>query len=371
MKKQLLFILMVALSFGFSTAFGQVAPRPVTCLTPDALHPVAGTPYTYQVNVPTPPGTNSYTWIVTQDQTFVTAGALVATPSTIGGPILAAASGWYQTASTNDNISLTWQSFAYNPANPIFVVIFVSNSGSGAQPCTSQNVKVYKIEPLNSFTLDIANRNASMVTLGSDYGATIDRCISDIVDAHYDATAPEGVLYDFGVNYMYYEVVAANWSDAWNLSVQLSGIDPLEHVTVEWTKDGTYATGLNVMTGSAVGTGATPTVYTTATNITPNSGTFVGAGGESIFIRVTLDHSLAGIASWQGLVDENIVLAVDGVTVPATGTGVGDVHYQAGPGTPPVCPWVDLFANDIAYQVLKARPDILPVTPTPFLPVKP
>lgn len=368
MKKQLLVIVLAIIALGFSTSsYAQLAPRPVTCLTADALHPVAGTPYNYEVNVPTPPGTKTYTWLVTQDQTFVTAGALVATPQVVGGPILAAASGWYNTSTLDANtISLTWQSFAYDPANPVFIVIFVKNTTA---TCVSQNVKVYKIEPQNSFTLDIANQNGSMVTQAG-YGSNIDRCISDIVSSTYDATAPEGILNDYGVDYLYYEVVAANWSDAWNLSVQLTNVDPLEHVTVEWTSDPTYATGLHVMTGSAVGTGATPTVYTTTDNVTPSSGTFVGAAGESIFIRVTLDHSDMTNPSWEGLTDEVIALAVDGVTVPVTGTGVGDIHTAAG-GSPSTCPWVDLFANDIATQTLKARPTINAVTPTPFLPVKP
>lgn len=358
-------VALVAISF--TSAFGQLAPRPVTCLTSDALHPVAGTPYNYTVNVPTPPGSKTYTWLVTQDQTFITAGALVATPQVTGGPILAAASGWYNVPTLDQpTISLTWQSFAYDPLAPVFVVIFVKNTTAG---CVSQNIKVYKIEPQNAFTLDIANKNATMVTQAG-YGSNIDRCISDIVSSTYSATAPEGILNDYGVDYLYYEVVAANWSDAWKLSVQLTNIDPTEHVTVEWTKDATFATGLNLMTGSAIGTGATPALYATTVNVTPNSGTFVGAAGESIYIRVKLDHSDLVTPSWEGLTDEVIALAVDAVTVPITGTGVGDIHTAAG-GSPSGCPWVDLFANDIATQTVKARPAINAVTPTPFLPTKP
>jgi len=114
-------------------------------------------------------------------------------------------------------------------------------------------------------------------------------------------------------------------------------------------------------------------LYTTTGTVTPASGTFVGSAGQSIFIRVTLKHSDGVNPSYMGLTDETVVLAVDGITVPTIGTGVGDVHYQAG-GTPSSCPWVDGFANDIASQTLKARPDVvsntgLPVLP--FLPVKP
>jgi hypothetical protein len=367
MKKQLVILLMVFFAIGLTSAFGQLAPRPITCLSSDALHPVAGTPYSYTVNVPTPPGDKTYTWLVTQDQTFVTSGNLVATPQVVGGSILAAASGWYNTPTLDAvTISLTWQSFAYNPANPVFVVIFVKNTTAS---CVSQNVKVYKIEPNNAFTLDIANQNAARVTQAG-YGTNIDRCISDIVSSTYDATSPEGIINDYGADTLYYEVVAANWSEAWNPSVQLTNIDPLEHVTVEWTKDATYAGGFNAMAGATNGTGGTPTVYTSATNVTPTSGTFVGATGESIYIRVILDHSNLTDVSWEGLTDQVIALAVDGVTVPTTGTGVGDVHTEAG-GSPSTCPWVDLFANDIATQTLKSRPDIQAVTPTPFLPTKP
>ncbi len=367
MKKQLLLLIMALIAIGFSTAYGQLAPRPITCLSSDALHPVPGTAYDYAVTVPSPPGTKEYTWLVTQDQTFVTNGALVATPQTIGGPILAAADAWYNSASANANIHLTWQSFAYNASNPVFVVIFVKNTGAA---CVTQNVKVYKIEPVNSFTLDIANQNALKVTQ-SGYGTNIDRCISDIVSSTYDATAPEGMLNDFGVDYLYYEVVAANWSEAWKLSVQITGIDPLEHVTVEWTQDQTYAGVFHAMTGSPVGTGGTPTLYTSASNVTPTGGlTFVGAAGQSIYIRVTLDHSDMINPSWQGLSDEVIALAVDGVTVPSVGTGVGDVHTIAG-GSPSKCPWVDLFANDIANQTLKARPVINGTTGTGLMNIKP
>jgi len=375
MKKQLLIVLMALFTIGLSSAFGQLAPRLITCLSSDALHPVAGTPYNYTVIVPSPPGTKTYTWLVTQDSTFVTAGNLVANPQTIGGPILAAASTWYNTGTLDAaTISLTWQSFAYNPANPVFVVIFVRNI-NGA--CETQNVKVYKIEPSNAFTLDIANHNA-LKALVTGYGTNIDRCISKIVSSAYSAAAPEGVLTDFGADSLYYEVVAANWSTAWNLSVQIkgtltTGIDPLEHVTVAWTYDPTYAAGYNAMVGSAIGTGLTATLYTSAANVTPQLPLigFVGATGQSIYIRVILDHSIGGVTpSWQGLVDEDIALAIDGVTVPTTGTGIGDVHTLAG-GSPSTCPWVDLFANDIATQTLNARPAINAVTTTPFLPTKP
>ena len=372
MKKQLFLMLIAIFAISISSTYAQLTPRAVTCLTADALHPIAGSPYTYQVNVPTPPGTKEYLWFVTQDPNFIAAGTLTANRETVPASSLLAATGTgYNDPTTGTaSLSLTWKSFSYNPAQPVFVVIQVKNTSSGTDACLSQNMKVYKIQPLNAFTLDIANQNSAQVTQ-SGYGSNITRCIADIVSSTYvpestPGAGDDGILYDFGQDIMYYEVVAANWSEAWRPSVMLSGVDPLEHVKVEWSNDAAWTTPIT-MTDAGGG------LYTTTGTVTPASGTFVGSAGQSIFIRVTLKHSDGVNPSYMGLTDETVVLAVDGITVPTVGTGVGDVHYQAG-GTPSSCPWIDGFANDIASQTLKARPDVvsntgLPVLP--FLPVKP
>ncbi|NVO18394.1 MAG: hypothetical protein HXX13_01765 [Bacteroidetes bacterium] len=372
MKKQLFLLLVAILAISISSTYAQLTPRPVTCLSADALHPIPGNPYTYEVNVPTPPGTKEYLWFVTQDPNFIAAGTLTTNRETVPSSTVVAATGTgYNDPTTGTSqLSLTWKSFAYNPANPVFVVIQVKNTSSAGDACVSQNMKVYKIQPLNAFTLDIANQDASQVTQAG-YGTNIPRCIHDIVTSTYvPESAPgagdDGVLMDFGQDILYYEVVAANWSEAWRPSIQLTGVDPLEHVTVEFSNNAAWTTPVT-MTDAGGG------LYTTTATVTPASGTFVGSAGQSIFIRVTLDHSDGVNPSYMGLTDEAITLAVDGMTVPSTGTGVGDVHTVAG-GTPSTCPWVDGFANDVAVQTLKARPDIISNTGMPvlpFLPVRP
>lgn len=372
MKKQLLILIVAVFALGFSSAYAQLAPRPVTCLTPDALHPIAGTPFTYEVNVPTPAGTKEYTWFVTQDQHFINAGVLTANREVVPTSNLVAATGvGYNNAATGTNsISITWKSFFYDPTQPVFVVIQVKNTASSPDACVTQNMKVYKIIPQNAFTLDIANLQTGATpntagTLVAGYGANLDKCIHDIVDAQYDATAPEGVIYDFGVDYLFYEVVAANFSTSWKPSFTLSGVDAEETVTVEWATDKAFTTP-HAMT-LAAGVWSSADVYT----VVDPSGT-VGATGESIYVRVTLDHSTT--VNYEGLADEVVILAVDGITnlsAPAA-QQLGDVHTDAGPG--PVCPWVDLFANDIATQTLKPRPTINAgaTMPAPgLLPVKP
>lgn len=354
------------LAIGISSAFGQLVPRTVTCLPADALHPIAGTPYTYSVNVPTPPGTKSYLWRVTQDQTFITNKILVATPEIPGtSSYLAAADAHYNVATlapTGPSIALTWNSFVYDPANPVFVIINVVNDDG---TCSPNNMKVYKIEPINAFTLDIGNLDKNKV-LQAGYGTNIDRCISDIQDAVFDPTAPEGVLYDFGADTLYYEITAANWSDSWlpSFTVTLPGGSENTVTEVVWSNTASFA----VTNATTLAAG----VYTSATNVVPGTGNTVGATGQSIFLRVVIDHT-NGVNNSEGLVAEQIAVAVDGITLLSATPPVGDIHHDNGV-TPPCVTVVDGFTNDIALQTILPRPDVQDNTApagNDFLPVKP
>lgn len=369
MKKQhFLIVLLSILVVGLApTTYGQtLVPRAITCLSADALHPIAGTPYNYTVNVPTPPGTKSYQWMVTQDETFITNKILVATPELNDGTstvLAGSGAGYNDPATGTSTISLTWKSFTYDPANPVFVIINVVNDDGS---CSPNNMKVFKIMPMNAFTLDIANMDSTFA-VQAGYGASFSRCMSPIISASYDATAPEGVLYDFGKDAFYYIVTAANWSGEWQPRVTLSGIDAEETIeSVEWSATTTFAT-THAFTLNAG-------IWESTDRVQPSSGGTVGAAGELIFIRVILDHTNLTL-NYEGLTNETVVLAVDGInyaTIGATTGGLGDVHYDNGANTPPCPPLVvDLFANDIATQVLKPRPDVQATTPTPFLPVKP
>lgn len=377
MKKQLVILIVAIFAISFSTAYGQLAPRSITCLSADALHPIAGAPYTYEIIVPSIAGTKEYTWFVTQDQHFINAGVLTATRENIATSALMAAvgSGYNDPSTSSNTLSITWKSFAFNPAAPIFVVIQVKND-AGAGACITQNMKVYKIEPQNAFTLDIANLNAGGTpdvagTLEGGYGLNLDKCIHDIVDAQYSAAAPEGVIYDYGTDYMYFEVVAANFTNSWKPSFTLTGVDAEEAVTVEWATDKNFTTP-HALTNTA-GVWSSADVYNAVA-----AGGAVGPSGESIYIRVTLDHSTT--VSYEGLADEVVALAVDGLTnLSAVGFELGDVHYNnaiQNAGPPVVCTAlvVDGYTNDIATQTLKPRPaiDAGATMPAPgLLPVKP
>jgi len=368
MKKQLLIVLVALLAIGLNSTFGQTVTCPdprvdPTCIPGDALHPAAGIPYTYEVLVPTPPGTQEFTWFATQEDNFIAGGVLTPIRETLPGStlILATGAGYNDPATGTNTVSITWNSYLYDPLNPVFVVIQVKVD-AGAGGCVTQNMKVFKIEPINFFTLDIQNVNAAGVAQA--YDTPIDRCIHDIVTATYDATPPEGVIYDFGVDYLYYVVTAAKFSTSWLPSVKLTGVDAQETITaVEWARPNDFAFALpNQMPLTA-----TPGVYTSTDPVlvVDPSGT-VGTAGECIIIRVTVDHSNGVGFQYQGLTDEQITLAVDGVTN-LIGTPLPDVHY-----TNPGCGLADGFDNDIAVQTIKARPDITaPAMPAPgLLPVK-
>lgn len=409
MKKQIFILVMAFFAISFSNAYGQLKPHTINCLPSDALHPIAGQDYTYQIDVPVTPspgtawtaGSLKYKWFITQldlnagslDNLFITNGVLRSEVDNGSGTgkFIATSSSDYSTDGVTvpvgaDNIlNLTWKNINYDAKKPLFVVISVSGNNTFCDP---QNMKVFKIQPLTAFTIDIdnltnlgaAHTSPATATTTADYGDLYSQCISNIVSSAFDETSGK-VINDFGVNYLFYEVVAANWADSWNLGVQLTGIDPLETITVEWSKDRTFATGNHAMTtATAHAAVATVLQYTSVDNVEPdvlNTTGNIGATGESIFIRVTLDHSFTAKESYQGLNDEVIILSVDGMTnwdatLSTPAFTIGDVHWDNGLATANPCAALapDGYTNDKSYQDVKARPTITNSTtamPTPGL----
>lgn len=326
-----------------------------------------GSPYNYIVNVPTPPGSKEYTWLVTQDQNFIVAPGTLTTnvELTTGNFLSATGTGYNDPATGTSTLSLTWKSFVYDAAKPVFVVIQVKSTLAGG--CNPNNLKVFKIQPINAFTLDIANVAADKTAV-SPFETNIDRCISPIVSAIYDI-ADDKIKTDFGADTLYFVVTAANFTKEWLPSIQITGLDPKETITaVEWfrTADATFTTpGAMALSG---------TTYTASAPILALdvSGT-VGTAGESIIIRVSIDHT-NGANLYEGLTDETISLAVDGKTQLALAPPLGDIHFSSTlPAANSDCGKEDGFKYDIANQVLKARPDINAATmPAPgLLSIKP
>lgn len=344
MKKQI-FILIMALAASVTMSFGQTVPTlsgPATCPVPrpldptmlgsDALKPLPGSPYTYEVSVPNPVGTKTFRWIVTQDQTFLTNGILnEAGAESAPGLHMASAGAELNSTTgegTGEDIIITWKSFTHDPTKPVFVVIFVVNDDG---TCTTQNLKVWQIEPLNAFTLDITN--LQLTGAAEAYDTDYATCVSNIASATYDASGP-GVLYDFGTDYLFFTVNAANFTTSWLMDLQLAGETGTQAYTAfEWA----YANAPTVYTPFVTGTPATVLAQDPSGN--------VGVNGECVIIRVTLAHNKEEV-----LAPQTITLAVDGVS-----NLLPDLHYVDGQP--------DGFTNDIAGHILKPRPTILEVNP--------
>ncbi len=322
MKKH--FIILNLLILVVATASAQVVPRGFVgeVRQGSALSPVPGQAYTYQVEV-TPPDGNTFEWFVTQHFDFLEARNGEEFRELIDGTFLAGGNIDGTGISNNELLTLTWKSFEYDSEQPIFVVIYVLNDDG---TCSSENLRVFSVEPLHAFTLDIANLDHP-----EDYGANIEVCIADITSAEYNPATQE-VDYDYGENILVYEVVAANWYDYWDLEVTFAGLQEGQEVVIEWAYDAAFT--------NAVPMTLTEGVYTSATRIHPGGnldpGGSVGPDGESIFIRAIITHN-----DFEGTAAVQYTLAVNGEM-----PGGEDLSHETG--------LVDPF-HDIALQTIRAR----------------
>lgn len=362
MKKQLLLSIVFILAFltnswsqtnplqpSTNTALTQVppaclAPNPVVCPS-DALRPIPGTPYEYSIAVPTNLGAGAdfdYRWFVTQDPNIITTtdGTTTITSNveaaTGTGKFVQSAVDHYNDIDNGINeITITWKSFVHDPAKPVLVVIYVE----GDDGCLTNNIEVFEIQPIHAFTLDIANLASDGVIPTT---ATYESCVSPVESAIYDVPN-KTLIMDYGTNYLYFIVNAANFTDSWLPSFQLSNIGGRSS-TIEWQ----YPNLANVATGWNL-----PSV---AVKASAGDGASVGSTGECIIVRVTIDN-----AKEETIADTPIELAVNGIMnnpeTPAadyTDPRFADVHFTD-------CAQVDF--DDKATHILKPRPDLNSTTP--------
>lgn len=373
MKKQILILVLAIFAIGFSsTAFGQDLTEPIVCeaaqtiecLPGDALHVIPGTPYLYTVTVPNiEANSGQFVWFVTQDPDFISTGALntgSAENPNGSGTILAGVGtngGAYLDVPAGDGtatIELIWKSF--DPTLDVFVVIQVT--GTDAADCPVNNLKVYKILPQNAFTLDIANVDANATTPGAlPWGTAISTCVSDIVSASYDDVS-ETVQYDYGQNYVYYLINAANFSVSYVLNFHIDGVATGEVVTAEWA----YNTGATLTWTPLAITGTAPTQLTATTTVLAQAtNQTVGSSGECILVRLLIDHTTNVTTFNEGIVAQPIAMSIDGTTGGAL--LLPDLHHADGTG----CGLPDGYTNDVATHTLRPRPQINAATPTPFV----
>lgn len=363
MKKQIL-ILVLALFAGMNLVHSQVLD-----LDPDALtqapsycvpaipvsascvpavgpnNPIPGQQYTYTVTLGNVGNAATIHWFATTDPDFLGASGLTNNIETVGNGIIMAAGTTYNDPDNNTaSVVITWDAF---PATTdVFLVTYVTNDAGCAD-----NIKVYKIEPTHLFTLDIAR-----ITNDGTGAADQDHCMSPVVSASYNADTVE---MDFGVNYLYYVVNAANWANSWMPSFELDAIGTLSTTfAVDWAyPNQSHGTGAIWHNTTVAGD-----IYTSVDAVFPatSGATSVGEDGECIIVRVTVDHNQN-----QGIANMNVTLAVNGVmedinntTNPYANALLGDIHWEAGTQPGQECPWYDGFTNDRMTYTLTARPEI-------------
>lgn len=375
MKKQILTLFVAIFALGFSQIYAQtITPTPLDpgCIElDDPLRPVAGNPYTYEVDIPNPPGNKSFRWYVTQDETFATGGVYNwATAEAIGGPILATGEAHYNVLTPNEpSIVLSWQSFVLDPTEYVFVVVYVENERISDPLCITNNLKVYRIQPQHAFTLDIANVDS--VTAAA-VAANFPTCVDDVQSAIFDPAfgTDGGVVYEYGKNVLYYVVAAANFSGQYELTAQFSGLQAAtpsgtvgQTATIYWDY-----TPLGIAEGNVAAVEGAPVNLGIVEAQAANG--LVGQAGEMIYIKVIIEHNSFEAA---GSADEYAyTLAINGKLVDGTGVPLAtddsfdDLHYLN-------C-LPDLYENDIATQRLLTRPTLIDLTlpaGDDFLPIAP
>jgi len=353
MKKHL-FILILAV-FAINVAWGQAihesSPIPLGSCSDDPLHPIPGRAYTYGV---TAPANSTYTWWATKDANFIVTNTPTTTTNmstdlltVANGDLLAADANYAPTVPvTASTVSLTWSAqllagtstVTTGGKTPTFVVVKVNDAAS----CTD-NFKVYQLDPRVAFTVDILPMNLDATPTGN-YSATISDCFDNVRSATYNAG---NIVYDYGTNVLYYEVVAANFTNFFNTQYKLTGLQTGQTADLAWsygkTTSATYTDFATGVAGTASGT----TIDITGTVSATVAATTNTSEGVSIYIRVTIHNGY-----YEGLIDSPIALAVEGTDSESNADKDNSTCLVPTPNY-----------EDVATQTLTLRPTVTPNSP--------
>lgn len=333
MKKQFLsisFFLLTAVA-GMNVANAQNAvkwsdPRALENCDDDALHPRAGKQYMYiaetddsSVDSSDPSKKGQWRFWATTDPNFITDNNGL--PQFNTGTALEEGTNELLTASSSYNIDVTatgannegsveisWTSGLLNSVinqrtgyqNLFVVAYYVNNAG-----CTD-NVSVWELFPTNSFTVDlIAMDIANPANSVNDYSSAPSTCVDVVESLTYQNG---GLVYDYGDNYLYFEFIAANFTDYWIPEFSLDGLHADQDVEYEYT----YALP-DTWNNSTTWT----TLVSGTTQILPE-GTYTNEG-VSVFVRVKVDHN-----NYENLNGQTLTLSLDGKVSDGNGGFVYD-----------------------------------------------
>lgn len=252
--------------------------------TDDGLNPTPGKTYEYSVDVPTDATIN---WFVTTDVNVLTAeGTLTTTIDGNPGTYVLSAgtktgngdADYNSDTNTGTVLEVAWNYFD-GTTTTVLLVAYVEDAAG----CTD-NIEVWKIEPIHKFALDIIALNDD----GTD-GTDGSECVSPIQEATYSS----GVLsVDYGTNYVYFQVRAANFVGSWmptfvttNSSVGTSVVgDPEWAYPADAQTTGAWNAASVAVQASGGATAAVDDV------------------GECIIVRIPVDHGTNEFATANGTV---------------------------------------------------------------------
>jgi hypothetical protein len=327
-------------------ATGQVIPRVPNC-PENPTHPKAGKSYSYAVTIPAPYTIpQSYDWYVTDNPGFIAESLLITTNIIPNDKEYIDAGQGYHNMNTGTNsivIKWTGKSAVNAKTKPYFLAI--RYKGTNGTLCEAMNIKAYKIEPFNAFTLDLTNMNgpADLGLDGSNLPVVSRLCAKDVASVSYDGSK---MVYDYGVNELIFKIVAANFTGGWTPTVKISGLAGTQTIgSVEWSGTTSF-TGTNIFTKNSDSWAPTNKIPAPSDNLTDD--------GETIYIRVLVRNN-----DYEGIIDSSVTLSLNGIS----DDGNEDVHYTD-------C-LADGFSNDLATQIILARPSITTNTGYPaqtFLP---
>ena len=345
MKKQIL-ILLIAFLASVTVTWAQpyalpsvTAPATLSCALTDPLTPIAGRPYDYSA-ILNPAGGTTY-WYATNSTTFMTGGARVATEIPADGvKILSGATNYMTpgaTATSPSTTQVTWTTAGLDginaTTNPLFMVVEYTGA------TCANNMKVMRIVPKVAFTVDITNMVHGATPTSLAYGAAESQCYANVSSAVYNTTT-NVIDIDYGVNDLYFEIVAANFTGLYKPTLKLTGLQGTQTADIDWgVAVGTYDQSL----GTAV-TGAswTSSQFSVSTNQTNTS------AGVSIYVRVKIHNN-----GYEGLTAAGDAIALAVEAVDGSATANKDVDTD--------CTTFTDF-GDVATQTLNARPAVTPGT---------
>jgi len=342
MKKHAL-ILVLAFFASTVIVFGQAVPftppQPLVNCSDGPLTPIAGKSYNYAA-IANPAG-GDFLWWATQNEQFITTVGGVTTYNNVAPDLLTVANGDLMATSANYNVAdpqnsvdITWSSSTLGNVNPPSDPLFVALRYTTVPGCTD-NFKVYEILPINGFTVDVlALDPITHLPVGADpYAYEPAQCPDTVRGASW---ANSVMTYNYGTDTLFFEFVAANFTDYWVPTFALSGQNGAQGLVYEYTYDLPNTWG--------VATVWNPIVSGT-TQIQTNE--ISTSGGISVFVRVTVANgtfeNLAGQLLTMTLDGQNAEGSWDVVNATCTDPGAAD-------------------GDDTSLQTISARPTLTPTS---------